>query len=430
MAIIEVDHVTKEFRLGQLHGLKTSALNALKRLRGAEPEQRKVFKALDDVTLSVEQGEVVGIIGHNGAGKSTLLKLLAGISRPSSGNIRVQGRIAPLIEVGAGLVPDLTGRENIFLNATILGMKRAEVVRKFDDIVAFAELEEFVDTPIKRYSSGMQVRLGFSIATSVDAGILIVDEVLAVGDLAFQRKCFERMETLIKDQGRTVLIVAHNLRQIERICERVVILDHGALVADGDAPEICNQFFEMNDAKVREQVSKAANPQNMTGDVHLLDIKLLDESGTETDVIEYHSSPTFLVRIRVENALDQPSFYFGIHTIDFFYIDTSACPSPPLPDRLEPGTYTIAMRIDQFPFINGAFSVRVRIECGEVGKGSMGTIVFYGENLFHFKANKADLVRTRLEAEGIVSLPLSWSLEQDSDSPRVVDSSAAGPLVT
>ena len=159
MSIIEVNHVTKEFKLGQLTSLKQTALNTLNRLTGRPVEERKPFKALDDVTFSVEQGEVLGIIGHNGAGKSTMLKLLANISKPSSGSVQVKGKIAPLIEVGAGLVPDLTGRENIYLNGAILGISKAEINRKFDEIVAFAELEEFIDTPIKRYSFGMKVKL-------------------------------------------------------------------------------------------------------------------------------------------------------------------------------------------------------------------------------------------------------------------------------
>src|ERR1700704_6339781 len=214
MAVIEVNHVTKEFRLGQLHSLRQSVLDAVARVRGRPVKGRAPFKALDDVDFKVQAGEVLGIIGENGAGKSTLLKLLARISVPTCGTVSVPGSVAPLIEVGAGMVPDLTGRENIYLNAVILGMRRAEIKRKFDAVVAFAEREEFIDTPIKRYSSGMQVRLGFSIATAVECEILIVDEVLAVGDIAFQRKCFDRIEDIIKKKGTTILLVSHNIRQV------------------------------------------------------------------------------------------------------------------------------------------------------------------------------------------------------------------------
>jgi len=232
MAAITVDHVTKEFQLGQIHNLRHALGRALVKLQRRVPVSKPAFKAVDDANFHVEQGDVLGIIGINGAGKSTLLKLLARITVPTSGMVTVRGKIAPLIEVGAGLISDLTGRENIFLNGIILGMPYAHIKRKFDEIVAFAELEEFIDTPIKRYSSGMAVRLGFSIATSVDADILIVDEVLAVGDLAFQRKCFDRMEDMIKRQGRTVWLVIHNTRQIERLCTRVILMDHGRIIAD------------------------------------------------------------------------------------------------------------------------------------------------------------------------------------------------------
>src|SRR3954463_4101536 len=225
MAIVEVDHVTKQFQLGQLQTVKLGLQRLVARVSGNPVPERPNFKALDDVDFKVEQGEVLGIIGSNGAGKSTLLKILSRITVPSGGSVRVRGKVAPLIEVGAGLVGDLTGRENIYLNAAILGMSKKETARKFDEIVSFAELDAFLDTPIKRYSSGMAVRLGFSIATTVEAEILIVDEVLAVGDLAFQRKCFNRMEDLIKRQNKTVLLVSHNLRQVQRICTRALLLD-------------------------------------------------------------------------------------------------------------------------------------------------------------------------------------------------------------
>ena len=232
MHAIEISHVTKEYRLGALQSLKQTMLNTGARLLGRQVEEPPLFKALDDVSFSIEPGEVVGIIGHNGAGKSTLLKMLSRISTPTSGSVKVNGRVAPLIEVGAGFVGDFTGRENVYLNGAILGMPKKEIDRKFDEIVDFAEMADFIDTPVKRYSSGMQVKLAFAVATSIESEILIVDEVLAVGDLAFQRKCFERMERLIKYEGRTVLLVSHNIRQVERISNRVIMLDHGRVFAE------------------------------------------------------------------------------------------------------------------------------------------------------------------------------------------------------
>ncbi len=224
MPVIEVSHLTKEYRLGALQSARQTLVNAGRRLIGRPVAKRPLFKALDDVSFSVEQGEVMGIIGHNGAGKSTLLKMLARISTPTSGSVKVNGRIAPLIEVGAGFIPDFTGRENVYLNGAILGMSRKEIDRKFDEIVDFAEIAEFIDTPVKRYSSGMQVKLAFAVATSIESEILIVDEVLAVGDLAFQRKCFDRMESMIKRQGKTVLLLSHNIRQVQRLCSRALLI--------------------------------------------------------------------------------------------------------------------------------------------------------------------------------------------------------------
>ena len=184
MPIIEVTHLTKEYQLGHITSLKENITNSYRRLLGRPIHKRENFKALDDVSFSIEQGEVVGIIGHNGAGKSTLLKHLANISKPTKGSVKVLGSVAPLIEVGAGVNPELTGRENIYLNGAILGIPKKIIHKKMDEIIEFSELEQFIDTPVKRYSSGMSVKLGFSIATSLDADILIVDEVLAVGDLA------------------------------------------------------------------------------------------------------------------------------------------------------------------------------------------------------------------------------------------------------
>src|SRR5262249_44744377 len=240
-------------------------------------------------------------------GKSTLLKLLAGISKPTRGSVTVRGKVAPLIEVGAGLVPDLTGRENTFLNAFILGMRRAEIAKKFDDIIAFAELEDFVDTPVKRYSSGMRVRLGFAIATSVEADVLIVDEVLSVGDLAFQRKCFDRMEELIKRKGRTVMIVSHNIRHIERICTSAILLEHGRILESGRPTQVCNRYYDESDRRIRKHVATAAagrGPRfSNSGEIELVGISIRDASGREMTTVEYDSDIVVRIVYRVHVPL-------------------------------------------------------------------------------------------------------------------------------
>ncbi len=247
---IRVEGLGKRYRIGKreryraLRDVLTDAVHA--QLRGIRSTfQRsdvrrgngdRTIWALKDVTFEVKQGEVVGIIGRNGAGKSTLLKILSRITEPTSGMVDVFGRVGSLLEVGTGFHPELTGRENIYLNGAILGMKRAEIGRKFDEIVAFAEIDKFLDTPVKHYSSGMYVRLAFAVAAQLEPEILLVDEVLTVGDTAFQKKCLGKMGEVAK-QGRTVLFVSHNMAAVEHLCQRGVILDHGALSYFGDVEQ-------------------------------------------------------------------------------------------------------------------------------------------------------------------------------------------------
>ena len=205
-------------------------------VQGDEVEE---FWALKDVSFEVKQGEVLGIIGRNGAGKSTLLKILSRITEPDRGRAILRGRVASLLEVGTGFHPELTGRENIFLNGAILGMKRAEIKRKFDEIVAFAEVERFLDTPVKRYSSGMYVRLAFAVAAHLEPEILVVDEVLAVGDVEFQKKCLEKMKDVASRQGRTILFVSHNMAAVESMCGSALLLVDGRCIARGDTSSRC-----------------------------------------------------------------------------------------------------------------------------------------------------------------------------------------------
>ena len=236
---IETRGLTKEYLVGGSRAYGYTTLRerltetlAARRSRGREEDPR-LLRALDDVTLDIAQGETLGFIGHNGAGKTTLLKLLSRVTPPTRGYADVRGRVGSLLEVGTGFHPELTGRENIFLNGAILGMTREEIRRRYDDIVAFAEVERFLDTPVKRYSSGMFVRLAFSVAAHLEPEILIVDEVLAVGDAAFQRKCLERMSR-VASEGRTVLLVSHNMAVVQALCRRAVLLERGRVIEDGD----------------------------------------------------------------------------------------------------------------------------------------------------------------------------------------------------
>jgi lipopolysaccharide transport system ATP-binding protein len=265
--IIEIEHLSKCYRIGATREPYLSLRDELARKarRISSVYSRIVFKdpiqpsrnetdfwALNDVSFSVQEGEVVGIIGRNGAGKSTLLKILSQVTPPTQGRITMRGRVASLLEVGTGFHPELTGRENIFLNGAILGMRREEIRRKFDEIVAFAEVDKFLDTPVKRYSSGMYVRLAFAVAAHLEPEILIIDEVLAVGDTGFQKKCLGRMGEVAK-QGRTVLFVSHNMQAIRLLCSRALLLVKGIVEADGEPTHVTSSYLDENNVVAGER---------------------------------------------------------------------------------------------------------------------------------------------------------------------------------
>lgn len=409
MPIIEVDHLTKEYRLGAMQGLRQTLLNTAARVTGKKVVERPQFKALDDVSFSIEPGEVVGIIGHNGAGKSTLLKMLAKISTPTRGSIKVDGRIAPLIEVGAGFVPDFTGRENVYLNGAILGMSRQDIDKKFDDIVDFAEMAEFIDTPVKRYSSGMQVKLAFAVATSIEADMLIVDEVLAVGDLAFQRKCFDRMEDMIKRQGKTVLIVSHNIRQIERLCSRTILIDHGTIRADGPSTEVCNLFYEISEGQVVAQRANNRSHNNSrleSGEIVLQDINLIDENGKPTSTIlagdDIIVSATFEAMVDIE----QPAFGIGIQTPDFLNITHKESFDEITAAYIPKGHFTLICRFVKPPFLAGVYTLRIG-----VGVGKIMHTAFYAEDIFSFQIIARDTGGEQTMRQGMIATSAKWDLK-------------------
>jgi len=276
--IINIEHVVKQYRLGAInHGtLQADMQSWWAKLRGKEDPNTKLgssssgkglFRALDDVTFSVEEGERIGIIGQNGAGKSTLLKLLSRITAPTDGKITLCGRVASMLEVGTGFHQELTGRENVYLNGAILGMSKAEVAKKFDDIVEFSEIGKFIDTPVKRYSSGMFVKLAFSVAAHLDAEIMVMDEVLAVGDMRFQRKCLAKMSQLSHEEGRTILYVSHNMNTIKQLCSRCVVLDKGKLIYNGNVDQAVAIYMNQADASIKSyyNLSETRRPSKAHG---------------------------------------------------------------------------------------------------------------------------------------------------------------------
>jgi lipopolysaccharide transport system ATP-binding protein len=318
---IEVNELGKAYRIGlkaETHATFRDAVvntfqSSLRRFgrstaRRATHEQ---FWALKDISFAIEPGEAIGIIGRNGAGKSTLLKILSRITEPTRGMVRLRGRVASLLEVGTGFHQELTGRENIYLNGAILGMRKAEIDRKFDEIVAFSEIEKFLDTPVKRYSSGMYVRLAFAVAAHLDPEILIVDEVLAVGDVEFQKKCLGKMEDVVSRSDRTILFVSHNMNAINRLCDRCVLLDRGHVVRDAPTAEVVQLY--MNHAGGARRRFSAEPDESRDGQI--LNVELVDR-GRKTVTGDHDQGQPFQVRITSFCKTDLPSGFLTLSLRD------------------------------------------------------------------------------------------------------------------
>ena len=318
--IISVENLSKRYIIGRqrdrrdalrhrLEGALRAPFTWLRARVGEKRQRNDEFWALKDVSFEIKQGEVVGIVGRNGAGKSTLLKILSRITEPTEGRIRLQGRVASLLEVGTGFHGELTGRENVFLNGAILGMSKAEIRRKFDEIVAFSEIEKFLDTPVKRYSSGMYVRLAFAVAANLEPDILVVDEVLAVGDAAFQRKSLGKMNDVARS-GRTVLFVSHNMAAIQSLCQRAVLLDSGHLAADGEAASVVRRYLSAGEEAARVELSNRTDRKG-DGSVRLkfVHVEAADKSGP----IVSTSGIRITVGYKSNDSVIRPRIMIGIY---------------------------------------------------------------------------------------------------------------------
>src|SRR5258708_770943 len=333
---------------GLRHSLEAFLRSPIASLRRKKEE---TFWALQDVSLQVKEGEVLGLIGRNGAGKTTLLKILSRITRPTTGWAEIHGRVGSLLEVGTGFHPELTGRENTFLSGAILGMGKAEIVRKFDEIVAFAELEKFIDTPVKHYSSGMYVRLAFAVAAHLEPEILLVDEVLAVGDIRFQKKCMGKMGD-VAQAGRTVILVSHNLGAIGQLCNRCVWLDDGALMSEGDTDAIATEYM-----KAANTLNENKNwDRNGSGRVMFDSIEILDSNGSPCS----HLSMGHDLLIRVAGTSESPGIEFNFATQIETMTGTIAMW---MYDQLKTfktnldGKFCLEMRISELMLMPGSYSI-------------------------------------------------------------------------
>jgi len=320
-AAIRVDGLSKRYVLGQRESYRTlrdvitkTVATPVRRLLGTAPPKPdlKEFWALKDVSFEVGRGEVLGVIGRNGAGKSTLLKVLTRITEPTKGRIEMLGRCGSLLEVGTGFHPELTGRENVYLNGAILGMRRTEIDRKFDEIVEFSEISRFLDTPVKRYSSGMYVRLAFAVAAHLEPEILIVDEVLAVGDVAFQKKCLGKMGDAASS-GATVLLVSHNMAAIESLCERAILLEQGCLVAAGLTDDVVAEYLEVTTTVATQDLAHRTDRQG-DGRLRFQSVSYLVGQGQPSETVQSGQDVEFVVRYLADENLRNLTASFGIYS--------------------------------------------------------------------------------------------------------------------
>ncbi len=351
---VEVDAISKMYRLHHERNqyLKSTAL------RGRRSKYEE-FWALEDVSFDILQGSTFGIIGSNGSGKSTLLKCLAGILSPEKGEIKVRGSLAALLELGAGFHPELSGVENIYLNGAILGMTRRDIDKRIDEIVDFSGLEKFIDTPVKNYSSGMVVRLGFSIASSVDPEILLIDEVLAVGDEAFQRKCGERIEDF-RREGRTIVLVSHGLSQIQQLCTTTAWIEKGHLKLIGDTNDILAEYLgNSHDATPREEGQ--AGQRWGTGEVLISKVEVLDHNGVETGTLTTSSPATFRIHYSNPTAIKEAIVgvrITDIHGVNVWGSNLKRAGVGPV-ELTENGE--IRLRINDFVLLDGTYDLTVAI---------------------------------------------------------------------
>jgi lipopolysaccharide transport system ATP-binding protein len=364
---VSINSISKAYSIADRRARSTTLAEALSKVfrRGTRKPSTGKFWALRDVSFEVRRGEILGIIGRNGAGKTTMLKILSRITEPTSGQIDLYGRVGSLLEVGTGFHPELTGRENIYLNGAILGMSRAEIGAKFDSIVAFAETEAFLDTPVKRYSSGMYVRLAFAVAAHLNPEILMVDEVLAVGDIQFQKKCIARMESAASNEGKTILFVSHNMTAVAKLCTRVALLDQGKLQSVGAPQSVIAEYLSA--ASEEKRASAVLESEELPYPLKKIGVTTLNDQSQCTGYLRFGEPWRIRLQFEISARIDHCIAAIGLQTLDSIPITTFWSQ----PADLEAGGY-----ITEFP-------CHLSISAGEVtivvGISSFERTVFYRE---------------------------------------------------
>jgi lipopolysaccharide transport system ATP-binding protein len=419
--VIQVENLSKKYLLRHsvdkanykslretiTYGVKSLGKKLLKpAVKEVYNPEREDFWALKDISFEIKQGDRVGIIGRNGAGKSTLLKVLSRITEPSTGTISIKGRVASLLEVGTGFHAELTGRENIYLNGAILGMSKAEIKNKFDEIIAFAEVEKFLDTPVKRYSSGMYVRLAFAVAAHLEPEILIVDEVLAVGDAQFQKKCLGKMSEVSDKSGRTVFFVSHNMTAVQSLCDRVIWLNSGSLIKDGNPQTVISSYLNNFSANSNEQVWHDISQAPGNDQVRLHRVAIIPEDGCDLNEITVNTP--LKIEFEYWNFLPdaQLNFSFILSDIQDICIFNSISPVKRTPLGLIKGVCYIPGRL----LNDGTYTVKLLIV------KDTSVVLFDKDNLLTFDVN--DIPREGAwhgKWVGAVRPNLKWELEFKSE---------------
>lgn len=425
---IQVEQLGKEYRIGSrekyraLRDTLTDWLNAPARAvaalaRGqraataATPSDPKSFWALKDVSFEVKRGEVIGIIGRNGAGKSTLLKILSRVTRPTEGHARIHGRVGSLLEVGTGFHPELTGRENLYLNGTILGMKRREITRKFDEIVAFSEIEKFIDTPVKRYSSGMYTRLAFAVAAHLEPEILMVDEVLAVGDVAFQKKCLGKMGEVAKE-GRTVLFVSHNMGTINQLCSSSLWIDAGSIKARGDSRRISEDYL----ANAYKNTALRLFDAKEKAKGYVARVCLYDENYRETSEFQGAQEPIVEIHFVLNERVRGCHIACIVTNSDGYHLFSTAdtdCDPMLLSEDRSPGTYVVRLQLPTRMLNTGTYHIAVGIGIPRVES-------FDRQDAVSFTIHDTGDFGTMKEGgrrAGLMLMEVPWKYQNDRNTP-------------
>lgn len=434
--VIRTENLSKRYRIGQrepyytLRDLMVNSLAApLRRFssRRATPNPRDVSPgfiwALKDIFLEVKRGEVVGIIGRNGAGKTTLLKVLSRITKPTEGRAEIVGRVGSLLEVGTGFHPELTGRENIFLNGAILGMKKGEIDRRFDEIVAFAEIEKFIDTPVKHYSSGMYVRLAFAVAAHLEPEILLVDEVLAVGDVAFQKKCLGRMGDVAKE-GRTVLFVSHNMGAVSRLCQRALWIDDGQLFLQGLSSEVVSNYLTRQTSSEGRHSWEGGAANIGVTELRVFSICASNEAGEVTSTFDVRRAFSVTISYRVNRSLPYCRVGFLLSTVD----GTSVFEAYDADDERyagarEPGDYVAQCEIPGNLLNPGRYLVSIN-----AGVPNVKNLAFI-EGILPLNIEDTGAIGSYMHSKrnGIIRLKLRWKSERvhDATNPHTSETTGA-----